>query len=250
MALKTTNVPNGIGTFPKTDPFFGAPVISPVSQVHEFFDDFDLFTPTLTTGSVATGVESAPWIFSGAVSGAQASFIGGDGGMVRLNTDSSSTAAGQTVIRGAQGFVFEEGKKLWMETKIIPRDNGTNLEFIVGLQDGNGLTAIASSGRSGVFFESLQPNNAISLTLSNGSTSDKIILYPDANGNYAGVTITLACVYDGKSTISGYLDGILVGSIGINSKPSANLAPVLGVVTASSTGQKMDIDYIHIIKER
>ena len=225
-----TRLPSGYNNIPEGNrqhPLRMLPAPDPTRLV-EYFNDFlsydtDDWTLTQSGGTVA--------------------LADGDGGLATLTASTGGTDYCYLQVPKLQ-FYPEVGKQLWFEAR-LKLDAVSTGKAVVGLvaQD---ATPIANT--DGIYFaKDTAGTGAIDFVVKKTSTATTAAAIKTA---VADTFVRLGFYYDGKSTISYYVDGVKAGDVAATNLPSAGLTVTIALLATSAAERVLTVDYVYAAKER
>lgn len=221
-----THHPNGINNA-AIGSALNSLVIPDPTSVHQFFDDFNIFTAAQWTGTATGSVTNA--------------VINADGGVLSLiNSAASADLDALQLIH--EPFVLTAGKQAWLKAR-FSLSSATNAAAVIGLQITD-TTPLAVS--DGFFFS--KPSGATTLNFVAEASS---VATTTAVGAMAdGIMVTVGAHYDGVSSIFLYLNDNRVASCATTNLPSHTLTISMAVSNGTAAANTMNIDYILAATER
>lgn len=224
----TTLIPSGISnavTGTALETYIG---MDP-STVHQYFNDFDVFTAGDWTN---TGTHTPTNVLTA-----------GNGGILSMANQATSADLDQLTLKVAT-FAITPGLQFWFKARFSTAD-ATNSEIILGLQN---LNTNAFAATDGIWFQknaAVTTGNIIVAASSTATTSTQTITL--VNSTYANVGF----YYDGLN-INVYYDDTPSGTVSATNIPasSTNLALTLASANGTSAAQTLLVDYIMAAAER
>lgn len=231
--------PSGVTTVAQTDPLgnFGLP---DPTKWHVWFDDFDDYA---ATDWVITTTEAGAGSATEAASSA-------DGGVLVITNDNADNDndffqwAGVDSSAVIETWKFVSGKRLFFKTRFKVSD-ATDSDFVIGLQITD-TTPLAVT--DGVYFRKDDDDANLDFVVIKDSAATTATAFATAaNDTY----MELAFVYDGKSGIEYYKDGVKYGTAALTNLPDdEELTISFGIQNGAAAAKVMSIDYIFVAKER
>jgi len=208
------------------------------TRAHTYFDDFDRYSAddwSITT----TAYVSTPG----------STLSDADKGL--LNTTNVNGIGGVQIHQGtAETFLFESGKELWFEARASVV-NVTSCTAVVGLCQTSSYDYIGQ--QVALFVKPPTTSSTLFVVRAADNTSAASTTVATGIDTVAEATaVTYGFYYNGVSTITYYVDGVLTGSVVNTTMPTLEVAPTFGIisdVTGSATNQ-LNVDYIFVAKER
>lgn len=220
----TTNLPNGV-----TNVFeylgLGTYVAPVPSRLHQWFDDFDLYT-------------AAQWTVTETQGGAtQAIVAGGDGGQLALvNTATENDINAIKWVNNT--FVLPTNKRWWIAAR-LKCNEPIESDILFGLVD----TMVGLAPADGVYF--FKADGGSTFVLSTEDTS--VVTSTGASQAIADDTFfTLVAAFDNEAnTLTAYLDDSPFGVItDFTNLPTVALAIGVGVAAGDAVAATLTIDWM------
>lgn len=200
------------------------------TKFHKFFDDFDVFNTN-------------DWAIT-YIGGAGTEVVRNeDGGIFHVTTNSNNGNATRFAIP-SNTFTFEEGKRLFLKvrTKI---DDVINTDFYTGLVDSN-----IFSPSEGISFQKPTSTGALAINLTSNFIVESFPLeQPMEDDTY----IELGYAYNGKSTLSVFIDEVEISKIPVDTSSTYFNKPFTietGLINQNASAHDFFVDYIFLAKER
>ncbi len=200
------------------------------TKFHEFWDDFDTYT-------------AADWTVTETGTATQA-LTDADGGVL-LITNSAADDDASFSQKVGESFLMEAGKPAWFTCRFQASD-ATQSDIQIGLiiTDTTPLDAT-----DGIYF--LKSDGAATISIvcrlnaTTGSTTATV-------GTLTAATMTqLSWYYDGKSTLSYFLNADQVGSLSTTGfLPDTELTVSYGLQNGEAVGKTLSLDYLGAWKAR
>lgn len=222
-----TRFPNGISTNREGDIFgeYGLP--DPTSS-HTYFNDFDTFN-------------ASEWVITNVGAASQA--IGDEDGGVLDVTNAAADDDSSALQLSGETFKFVSGKKLWFRSNFKLADV-VESQLIMGLQI---TDTTPFSTTDGVYFRKSDASGALSLLVQKDTTASAETVSTMVNDTFSDVGF----YYDGGSSLTFYVDGVLAGSISITNLPDdEELTVSFFVENGQAVSNVLSVDYIFVAKER
>lgn len=227
-----TRFTGGITTVAKTAPLgqFGMP---DPTVWHVYFDDFDKYTAadwTITTTEAGIG-------------SATEALTDGDGGLLLVTNDDADNDA-DFFQKVGESFTFAAGKKLLFKARFKVSD-ATQSDFVIGLQ----ITDTAPLDvTDGVFFQKDDGDANLDFHVEKDDTAtDATAIATVADDTF----LTVAFAYDGKSTVTYFVDDAAKGSVSATNLPDDEALTVsFGIQNGEAAAKTMTVDYLFVAKER
>jgi hypothetical protein len=226
----TTGIPSGV-----TNAVLGSALESYIgmdpSTVHQYFNDFDVFTTGDWTGTATGSPTNA--------------IAAGNGGILSLANTAPSGDLDQLTLKAAT-FAFAAGQQVWFKARFQIAD-ATNSLIILGLQN---LNTNAFAATDGVWFYKPSASTTMSAVLAASSTQTT----SSAPSNLTIANATAANVgfyYDGAA-MNLYFNDVNTGNVSVANLPAAgtNLAVTIAVKNGTAAAQTLLLDYILAAAER
>jgi hypothetical protein len=223
--------PNGVGTRKYPDPLYNYPSTDP-SDLHRFFDDFDVYTSGQWTATV-TGTGTT-------------ALTAGDGGLLASVTSGANNDANY-LQKTTEGFSFEAGKEAWFKARF--KVSALSSVIVMGLQV---TDTTPEDVTDGVYFLSTTGTGAVTTICRKDATT----------GSASGTGIVLvadtyteiAWYWNGKSEVQYFQDGRQLGTItGVSTStylPDTTTTVSFGIRTTTAAAKTLTIDYILAAKSR
>lgn len=226
--MSTTNLPNGVTNVLESATLGGYIAPDP-SAVHQWFDDFDVYT-------------SGNWTVTETQASATQAITAGDGGLLAL-VNSTADDDLNAIQWATETFRFESGKKLWGKTRFKVSD-ATQSDLVIGLQITD-TTPLAVS--DGVYFRKDDGSTTLSLVVVKNSTETVTTVTTLANDTF----VVAGFAYDGVSSIVAYAGDASVGiSATTNLPDDEDLAVSIAVQNGEAAAKTLTVDYAMFSKER
>lgn len=206
------------------------------SSWHVYFDDFDTYNAsdwTITT--VEAGAGDATEALSDV-----------DGGVLLVTNDAADDDSDFFQKKG-ESFLLEAGKRAIFKARVRTSD-ATQSDIVIGLQITDTTPLDATDG---IYF--LKADGAATASIvcrknaTTGSTSASAV------ATFANDTwIELAWYYDGKGSLSYFVDGQQRGTLDASSTylPDTELTVSFGIQNGEAVAKTLSVDYILAAKER
>lgn len=233
---RPTHFTNGVTNVKATDAMGDLKVPDP-SQMHLYFDDFDIYNAsdwTVTTTEAGTGSASE-------------AIQDEDGGVLKLTNDDADDD-NDFLQLASETFKFESGKKLLFKSRFKVSD-ATQSDFVLGLQITDTSPLAVSDG---VFFQKDDGDDNLDFHVEKDSTSsDSTDIHTMADDTYVTVAYVFTQARDGSDTIEVYVDGSQVATADTTNLPDdEELTVSFGVQNGAAAAKSMSVDYILAAKER
>ena len=216
------NVNGTLGSFPVPDP----------TKYHVYFNDFDTYL-------------ASEWVVTDQGTGS-AALVDGNGGLLAGATDvldNDNTFLNKV----GESFLLAAGKQCFFKAR-LKVSNAVETDVVIGLQvtDTSPLDVT-----DGIYF--LKPDDAATINVlcrknaTTGSNSDTAIA-----SMVDDTFIVLGFVYDGKSTLTYYVNDVALGTLDASSAylPDTELTVSLGIQAGSAGAKTLTVDYILAALER
>ena len=226
----TTRFPNGVGNV-RSDNTLGLMGQPDPTKFHSYVNDFDTYAATdWTVTAVGTGTSA---------------LVAGDGGLLAVTTSAAAPDSRATQLAIAS-FSFTAGK---------------NMFFKIGCQLDNVALSIFQAGLIVTDTTPLDATDGIYFQKAGGTANLDIYVRRDATtGNRQQLNVaqvqtgfnSYGWAYDGKSTVTFFVNDLAVGSIPVDSvnSPDTNLALSFFIGNNSAAARVLTVDYIFAAKER
>lgn len=203
------------------------------TKLHTFFNDFDTYA-------------AGDWTVTEIGAGGTQALTAGDGGLLAITTDALDNDAVQLQTVTA-GFLMETGKQAFFKIR-FKIAKAVESDFLVGLA---GLDTTVFDVTDGIFFQKDDGDANIDIYVKKDSTTGQNVA--TAIGTIAADTfIELGWYYDGKQTVSAFINDVKVESLSASSTylPDAALAVTMAYRNGEAGANAMTVDYIFAAKER
>lgn len=224
--------PNGVTTAAKSAPLgmFGLP---DPTEWHVFFDDFDRYVAadwTITTTEAGAG-------------SATEALTDADGGVLLITNDDADNDA-DFFQKVGESFKFESGKKLFFKARFKVSD-ATESDVVIGLQITDTTPLDVTDG---VFFQKDDGDTNLDFHVEkNNTATDATAIATLADDTY----VSVAFYYDGKSSVSYFVDDVHLGTAATTNLPDdEELTVSFGIQNGAAAAKTMSVDYIFAAKER
>ncbi|MCF4166338.1 hypothetical protein L2U69_11840 [Zavarzinia compransoris] len=227
-----TRFPGGVTNVAPSHPlaYFGLP---DPAKWHVYFNDFDTFSAadwTITTTEDGAGSASE-------------ALADGDGGLLLITNDAADDDA-DFFQKVGESFRFAAGKPVIFRARFKVSD-ATQSDVIMGLAITDTTPLDASDG---VFFLKADGVATIGLSAVKDSTATTAAAIATLADN---TFITLAFWYDGKATITYFVDDVEAGSIVADNVPDdEDVTITFGIQNGEAAAKTMTVDYIFAAKAR
>lgn len=230
--MSVTRFPGGIVTGARTGTLAGYGLPDPTTW-HVFFDDFDRYVAadwTITT--TEAGASSATEALTDA-----------DGGVLLITNDSADNDA-DFFQKVGESFLFASGKKLAFKARFKVSD-ATQSDFVIGLQITDTTPLDVTDG---VFFQKDDGDANLDFHVEkNNTATSATAIATVANDTY----LSVGFFYDGKSTVTYFVDDVAKGSLATTNLPDDEALTVsFGIQNGEASAKTMSLDYIFVAKER
>lgn len=214
-------------------------------KIYLLHDDFFTFDDEASSGQT--------WVVANATAGTAAK-VAGSGGVIRLDSGSTTADQGVQVQQALTSFYAQVGKEIHFEARIAVEQGATYCQFFVGLSevDSTMFSSGANSSANHIGFEM----NAVSLA----ATPDVLQFYGEkasARGTVTavhtlteGAYVRLGIRIVGTDKIEAYVNGDKVGELSSTYLPTAGLTPTFCCLSEGTEQPKMLVDYVTIIGDR
>lgn len=228
---KTTRFPNGI-TNSKNKACSDMPIFDPTLSFTYFndFTDFAQFNDVTDTTSWDVDATGTTPTFT---------LIDAAGGQA-LITNAGSDNNRAFFYKKGENFLFEADHGMWFKTRVAV-SSATDEDWIAGLVI-TGTDPIGTIPTDGVWFQQTDGSSNVVLKIVKNSTATSITV-----GTTTANTLTsYAYYYNGKDTISYFVDDVYIGSTTTltNLPDDELLTPMFGCQNGSANSRTMTIDYI------
>lgn len=227
-----TRWPNGANTASNRNGALGDYLAPDPTKLHEFFNDFDVYTAgdwTETATSAGTGTSAIT--------------IDDTDGGIALITTAANEDDGIFIESQGESFLLEAGKKTWITARLFVGD-AIESDLIFGLHSTDTTPQDATMR---FFFESVDGSAALYFNVDNDTDdtdSDTVLTLED------DTFVTVGAYYDGVSTIKLFAnDGHVTTMTGIT-VPAAEMAIGLGYLNGAAGAETAGFDWILVSKER
>lgn len=230
--MSTSRFPNGV-TNAGPNGALRKFILPDPSSVHSFFTDFDGYT-------------AANWIVTETDAAATEALTAGDGGLLLItNTAADNDLVALQTLVGS--FLMAAGKKAWFKARFKVSD-ATQTDLVMGLQIID-TTPLAVS--DGIWFQKDDGDAQIDVYCGKSAgagTTSATNVATLADDTF----IVLAWEYDGKSTVTYFVNDVALGVLDASSTylPDANLAVSFALQNGEAVAKTMTVDYIFAAKER
>lgn len=219
--------PSGVSTV-SPQKFLADLIVPSPTSVHQYFNDFDTYAAGDWTVTASTGT---------------AALTAGNNGDITLTTAATASDI-QHILKNPAAFQITPGYRAHFGVNITSADV-TAPGFIFGLQSGG--TAFAPT--DGVYFTKAEGATTLSLVLNKGGTATTLATGIALS---ASTATQIGFEYDGRPTptLYVYANGIRVVSLtDFTNLTTANLAPAVGIQTATAAAKSLVVDYILAVSE-
>lgn len=232
--MVATNFPDGVNNVYDYTTMGGYGGPDP-SKYHTWYDDFDNYTAAdwviTTTGTGTVVVQNEV------------------NGIIRVTNSAADDDAvflqwsGDTNAAAVETWKFIAGKELWFKTKFKVSD-ATQSDLVMGLQITD-TTPLAVT--DGVYFLKADGSATLNLLVTKNSTSTTTAVTTMVADTY----VTVGFYYDGKSSISIFLNDQKIGSsVTTNLVDDEELTISWGCQNGEAVAKTMNIDYILVSETR
>lgn len=199
------------------------------TQMHVYFDDFDVYTAadwTVTETGVATQA-----------------LTDADGGVLLVTNAAADNDASFSQKVG-ESFLFESGKKLMFKARFKVSD-ATQSDFVIGLQITDTTPLDVTDG---VFFQKDDGDANLDFHVEKDNTATSASAVATvSNDTY----LTVGFYYDGDTEIKYYVDDVHKGTSVVTNLPDDEVLTVsFGIQNGEAVAKTMSVDYILVAKER
>lgn len=225
--MSTTRFPNGVTNVASSNELG---LIGQPSRLvyYEDFNDFNVWDSSRYT---VTAVEA------GAGSASQALTETSPFGVLRLTNDDADDDS--TFVQGVEGFRLTPGKKAFFAARMKVSTN--NSDFYAGLIISD--TTPLPLPTDAVFFRKSDGALNMELVVVKDSTATTTQIFDAVASN---TFYSMAWVYDGKSEIKAYWDGVHVATSGVDNLPDdTELAVSFGCQNGGAGARQLDVDYVY-----
>lgn len=202
------------------------------SKWHFYWSDWDFYT-------------AADWVVTLVGAGTQA-LTAGDGGLLLL-TNAAADDNSVFTQKGVGSFLMEAGKRAFFRARFKVSD-ATQSDFVMGLQI---VDTTPLDATDGIYFMKDDGDAQLDVYCRKDATTGST-----SATNIATVVtdtfLTVAWYYDGKSTLTYYVNDAALGSLSATSSflPDATLTLSWGIQNGEAVAKTMTIDYVFAAKER
>jgi hypothetical protein len=224
-----TRFPGGVTNVAKTTNTGNYGLPDP-SSWHSYFDDFDYYT-------------AGNWTVTNAATGTIA-LTDADGGVLLVTNNTGATDS-ITLQKVGASFLLEAGKPALFKARVKASD-ATQCTLVLGLCITDTTPIDATDG---IFFTKADDVTAITALCRKNATTGSTSL---AAGTLTTDFITLGWYYDGKSTVTVYVNDVSVGSMDGSSSflPDTELTPTIFFANGSAGAKNLQVDYLLAAKKR
>lgn len=234
-----TRYPKGVTNVSPTDPyaFFGAP---DPTKYHQFFDDFDDY-------------DASRWDISLTEAGSGSAAIAAqfaDGGFLRLLNDDADgdriamEFSGEEFSGGMETWLVEAGKPMFMKCRLQISD-ATDSAVHFGLHIGD-TTPLSTT--DAFYFRKADTDTTMKFV----SVKDSAEATVDVGTVTNGAIDEWAMFYDGIGKVHVFHNGVKTGILepGTSLPDNELLAVGMGVQNGAAAAKSINVDYLHIAKQR
>lgn len=199
------------------------------TQMHVYFDDFDVYT-------------AADWTVTETGLATQA-LTDADGGVLLVTNAAADNDASFSQKVG-ESFLFESGKKLMFKARFKVSD-ATQSDFVIGLQITDTTPLDVTDG---VFFQKDDGDANLDFHVEKDNTATSASAVATvSNDTY----LTVGFYYDGDTEIKYYVDDVHKGTSVVTNLPDDEVLTVsFGIQNGEAVAKTMSVDYILVAKER
>lgn len=227
--------PAGVSTASEQSVLWNAGFIDP-TRWHVYFNDFDNYVAgdwTITKTEAGTGSASE-------------ALTDIDGGAILITNDNADNDNDFFQKKG-ESFLMEAGKKAFFKARFKVSD-ATQSDVVIGLQITDTTPLDVTDG---IYF--LKADDAATVSVicrkdaTTGSNSASAIATM-ADDTF----IVLGWYYDGKGTLTYYVNDVAIGSLDASSSylPDTEMTVSFGIQNGAAAAKTMTVDYILTAKER
>lgn len=227
-----TRFPSGVSTNNAPKSALWGYIAPDPTKVHQYFEDFDYYVAgnyTITT--TGSGTVALTDINGGAI----------------LITNSAADNDAVFLDKKGESFLLASGKRAWFASRFKVSD-ATQSDFVMGLQITD-TTPLAVS--DGIWFQKDDGDAQLDVycgkSAGAGTTSATNIATVVSD-----TFLDVAWYYDGKSTLTYYVNGVAIGNLDASSTylPDTELTVSFGIQNGEAVAKTMTVDYILAAMER
>lgn len=213
------------------------PMLAPVRNVHEFFEDFLL------------PYDSNQWdsnnVDGGGDSGEVCTVNDGAAGELTLTTnDAEDDAEQRTYV--TESFKLVSGKKLWFEAR-AKASVATEIDVMLGLIANEDLTGVGDNlPADGLVVKSDDGDTKLDVNSSKDGTDDGAADVATLDTDYH----RYGFYYDGAGAVEAYVDGAKVATLNSTICEDEELATSIMVKAGDGNARTLTVDYIRVVQER
>jgi hypothetical protein len=205
-----------------------------------FYDDFQKFD----IGTHWTSTET-----EGGAGDAALDIADGVGGYLTILNDAldddSVELQWHKATESGEAWALTAGKPLWFEAKLAI-DDATQSDFLIGLCVTD--TAAIDAVSDGVFFQ--KDDGDANIDYNSTGTGGAAAVDTDSGVDAAnGIFVRYGIVWDGTSTVTFFLDGVVVGTDATD-VPTTELTLTIAVQNGEAVAKTLTVDYVKIVQMR
>lgn len=215
------------------------------SLVHEYFNDFADITRSLDVTNDWTVYETD-------AGNTQAQTADSVCGEVLLTNGATDDNSATQIMHKSESFKLVSGKKLWFEARFKTAAGATQIDWAIGLIEGEDLTAVTNNmPANGIVFKKDDGDTNIDISSSDNGTDTEGAALGTWDTSYHILGFYFNGGATGAGTITPYIDRVAGTAITITYATMAELAPTFMVRNGdATTTQTMTIDYVKVVQMR
>lgn len=224
-----TRFPSGVTNVEKGTPTGNYGLPDP-SSWHTYFEDFDYYAAgNWTVTNAATGTIALTDV---------------DGGVLLITNNTGATDS-ITLQKVGESFLLASGYPAVFKCR-IKASEATDSALVIGLCITDTTPADATDG---IFFSKADDATTITALCRKNATTGSTSL---TAGTLTTSFMELAWYYDGKDSVTIYVDGVAVGTLDGSSTylPDTEITPTIWFANGSAGAKNLQVDYVLAAKRR
>lgn len=215
--LSTQPVNYNLGNYPNPDP----------TKVYTHFNDFPQYT-------------AANWTVETGANAGTAAAAAGQGGVVTLTTAAVGAADYENIRWVNQDFNFSSAQEVWFSTRLKVSEVTASIVLAGLVAAAPGATETPTGG---IYFKKSAGAATVDLVLTKASSSTTLSAVTTLTAN---TYVTLGFYYNGKDTVTVFVNGAPVGSqTTLTNLPTATaLSHGVGVVSGEAVAKTLTVDWL------
>lgn len=198
---------------------------------HVFWTDFDTFVAgDWTITKVGTGTDALTAFDGGAL----------------LDTTTAGATDSQILVKTPSGFTLNSGLQSWFRSKHRLSD-ATTSRLLAGLINASATTFVPTDG---FWFDKANAGTTISINSGIAGVVTTTAIAAAVFTAVAATDVVLGIHFDGRSTVSFYINDVCVGSITLASVTAVALAPAFGIQNGAAAAKTLTTDFLLAAEER